>query len=56
MLSKQVVKAEKSVGKEIILEDIYSKQIKKEILEKFKDRKLFLKNGEVLELDKWNIL
>ncbi len=56
MLSKQVELAEKLVWKVINLENIYSKQIKKEILEKFKDRKLFLKNGEVLELDKWNIL
>ena len=56
MLSKQVEKAEKLVWKEINLENIYSKQIKKDILEKYEDRKLFLKNWEVLEIDKWNIL
>jgi len=56
MLSKQVEKAEKLVGKEIILENIYTKKIKKEILEKFEDRRLFLSSWKVLELDEWNIL
>jgi len=55
MLGKQVDKAKKSVWKQIILENIYSGEIKKCILEKYEDRKLYFKNGEMLELDEWEI-
>jgi hypothetical protein len=56
MLGKQIEKAEKLIWKEIILENIYTKQIKKENLEKFKNRELYLKNWEILELDEWIII
>ncbi len=56
MLSQQIKKAEELVWKEIILENIYSRELKKWILEKFKNREIFLKNEEKLKLDEWNIL
>ncbi len=56
MLGEQIKKAEELVWKEIKLENIYSRELKKWILERFKDRKLYLKDGNVLFLDEWNIL
>jgi len=56
LLWKQMDKAKNSIWKQIILENIYSKERKTWILEKFEDRKLFLNNGEILELDMWEVI
>ena len=56
MLSRQVELVEENIWKKIELEDIHSRDKKVWILEKFEDRKLYLNNGEILELDEWNIL
>ena len=56
LLWKQIEKAEKSIWKEIILENIYDKKIIKSVLVKYEDRKLYLENWKTLELDVWNII
>ena len=56
LLWKQIEKAWNLVWKEIFLENIYSKEKKSWILEKFEDRKLFLDSWEILDLDKYYII
>jgi len=56
LLAKQIEKAWKLVWKEIFLENIYTKEKKSWILEKFENRKLFLDSWEILELDKFYII
>jgi len=56
MLSKQIEKAESLVNKDIILENIYSREEIKDKLVKIEGKKLFLKNWKILDLDQWEIL
>lgn len=56
MLWKQIELAEKNIWKEIVLENIHSRDEKLWILEKLENRKLYMKNWEILEIDEWNIL
>lgn len=56
MLSKQVEFLEKNIWKKIEAENIYSREKKSWILEKFEDRKIFLEDWKNLELDEWEII
>ena len=56
MLSKQVELIEKNIWNKIELENIHSREKKNWILEKFDDRKLYMNNWDILELDEWNII
>lgn len=55
MLSNQIDKAEGSVWKEIIVENIYTLEEKSWFLEKYKDRKIYLNSWEILNMDEWFI-
>jgi len=56
MIWRQLELAEKSVWKEIRVENIYSREIKIWILNKFNDKDLFLNSWEILDLDEWEII
>lgn len=55
MLGKQTELVKKNIWKQVELENIYTREIKKWTIIKFEDRDIFLNNWEVLKLDEFNI-
>ncbi len=56
MIGKQTEILEKNIWKKICLENIYSREKKNWILEKFEDRKIFLDSWEILEFEQWEVI
>ena len=55
LISKQIEIIENNIWKEIKLTNIYSKQIKKWIVKKYKNENIYFENWEKYNIDEWEI-
>ena len=56
MIWRQIEKAEKSIGKQVEIVNIYTKEKINWKLEKYDDNKIYLERNKVYGLDEWEII